>query len=104
MRLQVVATDDVVSVSVVDGSFPVACADMDFMGDYWWLSRLKVKPNFQRQGWGRKLIAEIAKHAKGVPIVVSPGGYPETPMEIKVSFYEACGFVDIGQGQMRLTT
>jgi ribosomal protein S18 acetylase RimI-like enzyme len=80
MEIKVYSSEESVSVMVVDGHKSIACADMDFMENYWYLCRLKVTPENQRQGWGRRMIEELKKHTNGLPIVVQPGGYAETSM------------------------
>jgi len=102
--VRVVATETVVSVMIVDGFRSIACADMDLMENYWWLSRLKVDSAHRRKGYGRILIEHLTKHANGLMIVVAPGGYIDTSMDIKLAFYRACGFVDFNDDMLVLDT
>jgi len=103
MEIEVYSFEEYVSVTVVDGCRPIACANMDLIGDFWYLCRLKVNPENKRQGWGTKMIEKLKEEAGGLPIVVQPGGYAETSMEIKNAFYHSCGFKDFDHG-MRLET
>jgi len=111
LSFRVVATDTNVSVMLVnDSGRCVAIADMDRTdqidadnNDIWWLARLNVKPEYQRKGYGTILIDKLKENAKGLRIIVTPGGY-NTPFEIQHDFYESCGFVDQEEGLMALDT
>ena len=99
LEKMIVDTDANVSVSFADGPFGIATAAMDFMefesGEkYWWLARVIVKKPYRRQGLGRKLLEELQSRAKGIKIVVCPGGYDISQKE-QFAFYRAMGFVEL---------
>ena len=93
--IRVVANEMNVSVMIVDGVRAVGIANMDNVGDYWWLARLNVQPGYRNIGYGR-LLADKLKELRGdLPIVVCPGGYDLTSKE-QHHFYSRCGFVEKG--------
>jgi GNAT superfamily N-acetyltransferase len=86
-----VTVDGHVSVSMKDGMLSVACAEMDDMGEYWWIARVFVREKFRRKGFGSRVVRELQERAGDKPIVVCPGGYG-TPYKVHDAFYKSCGF------------
>lgn len=91
MKVQVQSFDEVVTASIILKGEMIATADMDLMGNKWWLSRLFVKENFRRRGLGRKLLASLKRNSRGILIEVMPGGYNMDKAD-QIRFYERCGF------------
>ena len=92
------------SVTFVEKYFPIATAGMDLMigengKEYWWLARVVVRKEHRMKGLGRKLLDELKKKAKGIKIVVCPGGYDITQKE-QFTFYRKMGFVETEEGSM----
>jgi len=96
MKLKVTDTDEYVSVSLMDGCVLAGSAEMDLMGDNWWLSRIVLKHKYRRQGYGTKIINELKRYTSGLKIVVMPGGYDLTKDE-QIAFYKSCGFQTIDE-------
>ena len=92
METKVVNSGNNVCVMVVEKSQVIAIANMDFMGDHWWLARLMVKKPYRNNGLGRQLVNHLKENSKGYSILVAPGGYFELTKEEQFSFYEHCGF------------
>jgi GNAT superfamily N-acetyltransferase len=101
----------VASAMYVTESRIIAIAEMNLMstldfglediGSYvWWICRVKVEPKYRRQGYGRALVDELAKHQRGFAMIVTPGGY-DVPKEEQDAFYAACGFVQRGEFMVR---
>lgn len=87
-----------------DTSWSIACAEMDDMGDHWWISRVLVRDIFlRRQGLGTQLVKTLQEHSRGQKIIVCPGGY-DLDYEQQRSFYESCGFIEVKNGQMEWET
>jgi len=103
MKTRVTAYGACVTVSVNDGVLPIATADMDRMGDKWWLARLVVKKPHRGKGIGRELVAKLKENAGGFPIEVMPGGYDLTKEE-QFAFYEKCGFKKVDENTLILQT
>ena len=106
LPIRVIANDSNVSAMVIDGNMCAAIAEMDMTKDddeYWWLARLNVKPKYQKKGYGRLLVQKLKENARGIKILVAPGGYGTDP-EVQFAFYRACGFVDQEDGTMILAT
>lgn len=103
MQLKISKTKTTVSVYMVDEKSPVsiAVADMDNMGDKWWLARLFVNINYRNQGLGRKLINALKENADNIPIEVMPGGYDITKKE-QFAFYKKCGFIRVDKNTLVL--
>ena len=93
METKIVNSGKNVCVMVVDKLRAIAIANMDFMGDHWWLARLKVDKSYRKNGLGRQLVNHLKDNSKGYSILVAPGGYFELTKEEQFSFYERCGFV-----------
>lgn len=93
--IQVVDTDQYVSVMLVNGVFPAGVANMDYLPEdgFWWLARINIKLKYRGQGYGRKLIEALKEKRNGKPIVVCPGGY-DISQEEQHQFYRRCGFVE----------
>lgn len=102
-KLYVESTPESIIVMLNDQSKPIGCADMDFMEKWWWLSRIKVYPEYRKRGYGIWLIETLKARANRIPILVEPGGYDLTREE-QWAFYEACGFVDQKDGTLVLST
>jgi len=93
METKIVNSGKNVCVMVVDKLRAIAIANMDFMGDHWWLARLKVDKLYRKNGLGRQLVNHLKDNSKGYSILVAPSGYFELTKEEQFSFYERCGFV-----------
>lgn len=77
-----------------------ACAS--FVGDYWYLNRVIVRPGDRGKGIGRGLVQRLQEAlrqrwaAENHPaeirrLVVTPGGYGSDPADLE-KFYASCGF------------
>ena len=110
-ELHVTDGDTTVAAMYVAYSRSVAIAEMNLMpssvyelerlGDFvWWICRIKVEPGYQRRGYGRALVVELARCRRGYAMIVAPGGYGMA-REDQEAFYAACGFVRQGDFMVR---
>ena len=95
--MKVWTNDESVSVVIEAGILPIACAEMDDMGDHWWVARVLVNLAHRRKGYGGLVVNALKEYSKGKPIMVHPGGYG-MDYEDQKSFYESCGFVESEPG------
>jgi GNAT superfamily N-acetyltransferase len=76
--------------------------EASFMGDHWYLNRVKVHDADQGKGIGRELVQRLQdalrRHWEAQEhfpeprrLVVTPGGYGSNPADLE-KFYASCGF------------
>lgn len=99
IKVQVYKDEAIVTVSMVVKGEVIANAEMDWLGDKWWLSRVLVKESFRRRGLGRKLIEKLKGCSRGKLIEVMPGGY-NMKREDQFNFYERCGFKKLDENTL----
>jgi len=90
-------TSNHICIMLMDEGACIGGLDADLMGDYWYLSRLIVKPNGRGKGYGRKMIEVLKENCDGIRIVVYPGGYDLAQKDIE-SFYKHMGFLETDDG------
>jgi GNAT superfamily N-acetyltransferase len=74
----------------------VAIAEACCTGDVWIISRVFVTKKYRDSGFGRIVTKEVLYliREKGVKeVFITPGGYPEYPVKVRIRFYENLGFV-----------
>lgn len=87
----ITVTDECVSVSKVKDGRSHGCASMSLIDDYWFLNRCLVQEPYRRTGLGTRMIGILQDNARGLKIVVTPGGY-NMKLRDQIAFYESCGF------------
>jgi len=76
--------------ALYDPDLRAVCVLTDEGGGVFELQNIAVLPEYQRRGYGRKLVAHVADSCKGraKTLMVGTGDSPNT-----LSFYRNCGFV-----------
>jgi GNAT superfamily N-acetyltransferase len=99
VKLSILNSDRNISLTVRSEHFSRGCINADradFMGEgVWWLARLRIRPEYQEQGYGAMLLkqlqSELLEHADFKTLVVAPGGYNSNPKRL-FAFYRRHGF------------
>ncbi len=105
--LYVVTNDHWVSLTLRSRDHSQGCVSADsaeyFGAGVWWLARLKIHPDYQRQGFGTALLKRLQEELVKKPgfkrLLVAPGGYNSDPTRL-FEFYRRHGFKDREDGAL----
>lgn len=80
--------------ALYDGGLRCVCVVTEESGGMFEIKNLAVAPESQRQGYGRAMVAHVARQCqgRGTRLLVGTGDSPLT-----VPFYESCGFRECGR-------